>query len=196
MAQGLLEHFVQANDGVLNISAAAKLGISPPTLYAFARARGLERISKGIYADPHGWHDEMWLVSLRWPRAVFSHESALLIHSLTDREPASLSVTVPSGYNASALRRSGIDVFYIKPELLGKGMNSVITTDGHAVPCYDLERTICDTIRSRSHLDPQALTTALKCYVRRGDKQLDLLDSYAKDFRIGGLVAQYLEVLL
>lgn len=196
MAQDLLEKYIQANDGVLRVSAATKLGVSASTVYTFARARGLERISKGVYADPHGWHDEMWLVSLRWPRAIFSHHSALLLHSLTDREPVSMCVTVPSGYNASALRQNGLEVFSIKPDLLGTGMTTVTTPDGHAVPCYNLERTICDIVRSRSHLDPQVLTTALNSYVRRGDKQLELLDSYAKDFRMRGLVAQYLEVLL
>lgn len=196
MAQGLLEKLVESNDGVLRVSAADKLGVSATTVYTFARTHGLERVSKGVYVDPDGWHDEMWLASLRWPRAIFSHETALLMHSLTDREPATLSLTVPSGYNASTLRECGIQVFYIKPGLLGMGMTTVITPDGHKVPCYDLERTICDIIRSRSAIDPQVFSAALQSYARRGNKQLDLLDSYAKELGIRGVVGQYLEVLL
>lgn len=195
MAQRLLEEYFESNDGVLRVSAAGKLGVSAPTIYAFARARGLKRVSKGVYVDPDGWHDELWLASLRWPRAVFSHQTALLMHSLTDREPATLSLTVPSGYNASTLRKCGIHVFYIKPELLGMGMTTVTTPDGHKVPCYDLERTICDIIRSRSTIDPQIFSAALLSYARRGDKQLDLLDSYAKELGIRGVVGQYLELL-
>lgn len=72
MAQRLLEEFFESNDGVLRVSAASKLGISAPTIYAFARAHGLERVSKGVYVDPEGWQDEVWLASLRWPRAIFS----------------------------------------------------------------------------------------------------------------------------
>lgn len=196
MAQLLLEEFFESNDGVLRVSAASKLGISAPTIYAFARARGLERVSKGVYVDPDGWQDEMWLASLRWPRAIFSHQTALLMRSLTDREPATLSLTVPSGYNASTLREGGIHVFYVKPELLGMGMTSVTTPDGNKVPCYDLERTVCDIVRSRSKIDPQILSAALHSYARRGDKQLDLLDSYAKQLGIRGVVGHYLAVLL
>lgn len=54
MAQRLLEEFFESNDGVLRVSAASKLGISAPTIYAFARAHGLERVSKGVYVDPEG----------------------------------------------------------------------------------------------------------------------------------------------
>ncbi|QPK82318.1 type IV toxin-antitoxin system AbiEi family antitoxin domain-containing protein [Schaalia sp. ZJ405] len=196
MPQNALEKLVQANDGVLRVSAAIKLGISAPTVYTFVRRRGLDRLSKGVYADPNGWHDEMWLTSLRWPRAVFSHHSALLVHSLTDREPASLSVTVPSGYNASTLRETGVQAFYIKPDLLDMGKTDATTPDGHTVPCYNLERTICDVLRSRSSIDPQVLTSALQSYVRRSDKQLGLLSSYAEKLGMSGLVTQYLKVLL
>ncbi|WP_218140955.1 type IV toxin-antitoxin system AbiEi family antitoxin domain-containing protein [Corynebacterium spheniscorum] len=70
------------------------------------------------------------------------------------------------------------------------------TPDGHKVPCYDLERTVCDIVRSRSKIDLQVFSAALQSYVRRGDKQLDLLDSYAKELGIRGVVGQYLAVLL
>ncbi|MGQ4533360.1 type IV toxin-antitoxin system AbiEi family antitoxin domain-containing protein [Dermabacteraceae bacterium P13138] len=196
MSREALEELMQAHDGVLRVSAATRLGVSAPTVYKFTRTHGLQRVSKGIYVNPHGWHDEMWLASLRWPRAIFSHHTALLIHSLTDREPAALSITVPSGYNASTLRQSGTQVFYIKPDLLGLGKTDVSTPDGHTVPCYDLERTICDIVRSRSTIDPQIFNSALKGYVRRGDKQLGLLDSYAKELGISGVVTQHMEVLL
>ncbi|MGV9184483.1 type IV toxin-antitoxin system AbiEi family antitoxin domain-containing protein [Arcanobacterium canis] len=97
----------------------------------------------------------------------FSHHSALLTHSLTDREPGTVTVTVPSGYNATALRKASLQVFYIKPDLLELGKTKVPTPDGHLVPFYDLERTICDMLRSRSHIDTQILTAAMQSYVRR-----------------------------
>lgn len=196
MTQKILEDLVHADDGVLRVSAATKLGISAPTIYAFARSHGMQKLSKGIYADADGWHDELWLTSLRWPRAVFSHHSALLAHSLTDREPSTLTLTVPSGYNATALRKAGLQVFYIKPSLLEMGLTKVSTPDGHLVPCYNLERTICDVLRSRSNIDPQVLTSALQGYIRRSDKQLAVLATYAEQLGISGLVSHYLEVLL
>mgnify|MGYP000736064293 FL=1 len=67
---------------------------------------------------------------------------------------------------------------------------------GHEIPIYDLERTICDLIRSRNNFEIQDFTMALKAYVKSKDKDLNQLMTYAKAFRIEKLVRQYLEVLL
>lgn len=39
----------------------------------------------------------------------------------------------------------------------------------HLIPVYDLERTICDLIRSRSSFEIQDFQTALKNYISRPD---------------------------
>ena len=196
MSRHILEEFLEAHDGVLRVSEGLQLDVSAPTIYAFARDKGLKRISKGVYADPDGWHDEMWLASVRWPRVIFSHHSALMVHDLSDREPKSLSVTVPSGYTASSLSQHGLQVFYIKPSLHDLGKTKVMTPEGHAVPSYDLERTICDMLRSRSHFDQQIVRSAIRSYMQRDDKQLGILASYAAKLGVSRMLAQYMEVLL
>ena len=61
---------------------------------------------------------------------------------------------------------------------------------------YDMERTICDVLRSRSHIEMQTFQDALKAYARRKDKDLRTLVRYAKLFRVEKILRQYLEVLL
>ena len=61
---------------------------------------------------------------------------------------------------------------------------------------YDLERTMCDLIRSRSNFEIQDFNTAIKSYVQRSDKDLNRLMVYAKSFRIEKVIRQYMEVLL
>lgn len=46
------------------------------------------------------------------------------------------------------------------------------TPFGHAVPVYNMERTICDIIRNRSSIEIQTLQNALKHYTSRKDKNL------------------------
>ena len=182
---------------VLSIDSVIKeLGISPSSVYRFIKDESLERVSKGVYVKSNLWNDEMNLLSKRTSVAVFSHESALLLHNLTDREPSSLTVTVPSTYNASSLTKTGVRVFYIKPDFLGIGKTNLMSLEGNLVPSYDLERTICDILRSRSQIDAQVVFGALKAYVKRRDKRLDILSDYAKKFRVSKLISQYLGVLL
>ena len=67
---------------------------------------------------------------------------------------------------------------------------------GHTVPVYDLERTICDLLRSRNNMEMQTFQGALKMYARRKDKDLRTLMRYAGMFRVEKILRQYLEVLL
>ena len=66
----------------------------------------------------------------------------------------------------------------------------------HLIPVYDLERSICDLIRSRSSFEIQDFQTALKNYISRPDKDLNRLMTYAPLFHVDTLIRQYLEVLL
>ena len=43
----------------------------------------------GIYLSKDAWVDAMYLLHLSCPQVVFSHETALFFHDLTDREPVS-----------------------------------------------------------------------------------------------------------
>lgn len=106
------------------------------------------------------------------------------------------SVTVKTGYNPSGLRDDGIQVYTVKKDLYEIGLMSARTSFGHWVPVYDMERTICDLIRSRSRIEMQTLQGALKQYVRRKDKNLRTLMCYAAKFHVEKILRQYLEVLL
>jgi len=67
---------------------------------------------------------------------------------------------------------------------------------GNEIRVTGLERTICDAIRSRNQMDMQLVYDTLKRYVRRSDRNIDLLYSYANRFRIQKVIREYIEVLL
>ncbi len=76
------------------------------------------------------------------------------------------------------------------------GLSKGKTSFGHEVPLYDMERTVCDIIPSRSNIEIQTFRDALKQYVQRRDKNLPRLTQYAQAFRVEKILRQYLEVLL
>ncbi len=138
----------------------------------------------------------MYLIHLRCSQGIFSHETALFFHDLTDREPSPYSITVRRGYGTTRLKTEGISVYTIKPELLEVGKATAQTTFGHMVPVYDMERTICDLLRCRSSIEMQTFQGAIKMYVRKKEKDLRRLMQYANLFRVEKILRQYLEVLL
>ena len=87
-------------------------------------------------------------------------------------------------------------MYYIKPELFELGKTTLRTPAGNDVPAYDLERTICDVIRSRNKLGTETFLAALKMYAASPKKNLNKLNTYAKQMRVEKVLRQYLEVLL
>ena len=76
------------------------------------------------------------------------------------------------------------------------GIVTMNTPFGNPVPVYDIERTVCDVVRSRSGIEMQTFQDALKQYAKRKDKDLRRLMRYAQMFHVEKLLRPYLEVLL
>jgi predicted transcriptional regulator of viral defense system len=113
----VVEQLLQENDGWLTLKEVLNQGISKYEFYKFAEKSGLERAGQGIYVSADVWPDSMYLIHLRSAQAIFSHETALFLHDMTDREPSYYSVTVRTGYNPHRLKADEIKVYTIRKEL-------------------------------------------------------------------------------
>lgn len=184
------------DSGILLTKNAIEAGISKHALYNFIRNNGFEKAAHGVYASPETWKDENYILSLRCPQGVLSHDEALYYHVLTDREPLQKTITIYTGYGTSRMVADGIKVFTVKKELLDIGKEIVKTSYGHDIPLYNRERTICDLIRSRNRFEIQDFQTALKTYIMGKNKNLNRLMEYAKLFHVDKKIREYMEVLL
>lgn len=182
--------------GMLITSDVVREGISKAQLYDFVRENGFEQVYRGVYASPDTWADENYIISLRCPNAVFSHDEALYYHGLIDREPSQPTITIYTGYGTGRLVRDGINVYTVKKDLLNIGKTTITNSFGHEISMYDQERTICDLVRNRSQFEIQDYQTALKTYIARKDKKLNQLMKYAKLFHVDTKIREYMEVML
>lgn len=191
-----LKPILTQNGNTITTAEANAAGISNERLRQLVKRGVLERPTFGVYVLPHDFVDRMYATQQRRPKIIYSHETALFLHDLTDRDPISYSVTVPTGYNTLKLREEGFTVYTIKRDLHTVETTEVETMFGHTVRVYSMERTICDCLRSRSRMDVTLLTDALRRYVRRKDKNLNTLMKMAKTFRVEQPLRHYMEVLL
>lgn len=191
-----LKRLINGSKGVVTTKMTDAQGIHREYLREFVRQCKLERVNHGIYITPEVWEDKMLIHQLRKEKMLYSHETALFLHDLTDRDPLAYCVTVPTGYNTSKLNQDGLIVHTVKKELLELGICSKQTAFGNEVKVYDMERTICDILRDRNNQDAAVVSDALKKYVRRQDKDLNKLMKYAGLLRIEKVLRIYLEVLL
>lgn len=191
-----LTAIAKEHGGIIEAKVAAQRGISKAMLYKLCKEDKIHRIIKGQYILPDDMQDELLAISNRSDRIIFSHETALFLHGISDRTPFEHTVTAPSGCIPSASIKAECKVYYIKPELFELGKTVLKTPAGNEVSAYDLERTICDCIRSRNKMGTETFLAALKMYAASPKKDLNKLNTYAKQMRVANVLRQYLEVLL
>ncbi len=191
-----LKELIDKGNGYLSCRDAARFGISPQVVSLYARERGLVRETRGLYRDPDSWEDPLYALQFRYPKLVFSHEAALFLLGLSEREPASVTATVATGTGSATLAREGVKVYKVKADLLMLVVGMAETPFGHPVRCYGRERTLVDLLRSRTTVDHQELLAALKGYARSRQRNIPLLMRYARAFSVERTLATYLEVLL
>lgn len=191
-----LESLIADKNGIVITKEVESKGIPRHYLTLFMREGKLERVSHGVYVTPGAFEDEMYTLQMKSPKVIFSHETALFLHELTDRDPLEWSVTVPYGYNGSNLRDSGIKVYTVKKPLHVMGAMVVETLFGRKITAYNMERTICDIVRNRNNMDIAILNDAMKRYLENKDKNLSLLLRYAKELRVQKIVRSYMGILL
>ena len=160
-------------------------------------AKGLiERAAYGLYIRTDILPDPFFIAQYRCPKGIFSHETALFLHGLSDRDPLRLMMTIPSGWNSKMLPKDNIVFFYGNPEKMELGVCETETPYGLKVRSFDAERTLCDCLKNTDKLDRDLVITALKRYVKEINNDRAKLLEYASALKIREVVFRYLEVLL
>ena len=191
-----LSAIAKMHGGIVETKIAAQHGISRAMLYKLCKEERILRIAKGQYILPDDIQDELLAISNRSDKVIFSHETALFLHGISDRTPFEHTVTASSGCTPSAAIKAECKVYYVKPEWFTLGKTVMRTPAGSLVPTYDLERTVCDVVRSRNKLGTETFLAALKLYAANPKKDLNKLNAYAKQMRVYHVLRRYLEVLL
>lgn len=191
-----LNKLIEKKDGLIFTKEVEAEGIPRQYLTLLTKTGKIERVSRGVYITPNTFDDEMYRLQVINQRIIFSHETALYLHDLTDRDPLGWSVTVPFGYNASHLKDEGIKVYTTKKSLHQMGVIEMKTQFGRDIKAYNKERTICDIARNRNNMDIAILNDGIKRYLESKDKNIPLLMRYAKELDIQNVLRNYVEMLL
>lgn len=153
-----------AQEGLFTTRQAAAAGYSTQLLRHHVRGGRLSRIRRGIYRLTHfppGEHEEfitLWLWSEQ--AGVFSHDTALALHELSDAMPARAHLTLPAEWKPRRFR--------VPPGVLLHHADippSDRTWLG-AVPLTSVRRTLEDC--ARKDLSPELLRHAALQALSRG----------------------------
>jgi len=95
-------------EGLFTTAQAADAGYSPQLLQKHLHGGRIRRVRRGVYRLVHfppGEHEDLVAVWL-WSESagVFSHETALALHGLSDALPSRVHLTVPADWSRRRLR--------------------------------------------------------------------------------------------
>jgi predicted transcriptional regulator of viral defense system len=191
-----LERLIKENNGTITAKQANATGISNERLRLLVKAGDLEKVGHGLYTMPMESVDRLYVTQMRRTKAIYSHETALFLNDLIEEEPDQYTVTVYTGYSPARLRQVDLKVFFIAEDLMDLGFLQMETKYGNMINTYNMERTICDCLRNRNQLDVFLVTEGIKTYLKRRDKNLNVLLDMAEIFRVSKPLKNYLEILL
>lgn len=187
---------MQSNNGLVTTAQVTEAGIPRRCLSTMIKAGHIYKMDRGIYSLPDVWEDELFVAQNRFSKGVFSHETALYLHALTDRTPIRYTMTFPSGYNTDGVKKQGIVAKISILENYNLGIIEMPSPSGHPLMVYDIERTLCDIVKVRHKADIQVINQAMKSYASSKSKDIAKLMSYADQLRVKSKVLNYMEVLL
>ena len=154
----------------------------------------IKKVAPGIYIDVNIKKDNYYIFGLSMPNAIFSHMTALYFHGLSTKSPNCVyDITVKKSYNSTHLRKH--NVFYVDNDIYELGLTEVETPMGNKVKVYDIERCICDIIRSKNRMDSEHVKHSVREYVKRKDKDLVKLSLYAEKLGVKEVVMDYLGMM-
>jgi len=189
-------NIMKENNGILETSMLNSYNISAKRVQRMAKSGEIERIEKGLYLHPDFLKDEYYITSYRVSKGVFSYESSLYLHKLSDENPISFTLTIPSGWNSSLLKnKEKYTFFYLKKDLWELGREKIKTSYGNEVPVYSKERTLAEMISKIDKMDRGLVLNALRIGLQNRVLQHVLLLDYAERFNSRAIMRRYLEVM-
>jgi predicted transcriptional regulator of viral defense system len=153
-----------AQDGHFTTQQAATAGYSSQLLLKHLRARRLARVRRGVYRLVHfpaGEHEDLAIVWL-WSEqeGVFSHQTALALHGLSDVLPAQLHLTLPAAWHRRRFRvPKGVVLHYADVQRKERAWFG-------PVPVTTPRRTLGDC--ARAEVSPELLQKAARQALQRG----------------------------
>ncbi|MGI6608476.1 MAG: type IV toxin-antitoxin system AbiEi family antitoxin domain-containing protein [Erysipelotrichaceae bacterium] len=182
------------NNGILTTSLVKENNI--PTIYLtrLTKEGKLKRVERGIYISKDGIYDELFIFQTRYPKVIFSYETALYLMNLTDKIPDRIHLTVNHKYKFNQ-KPENVHIYYVSNNILNLGVIEKKTNIGNRVRLYSAERTLCDFIKNKSNMDPEVYINFVKAYPNYSDKDIHRLFYIARQMGVVQEVQEIMELV-
>lgn len=191
-----LKELLEQNNGQVTRKQTSHAGIDPHLLVTLTRKGELERVDRGVYINPAIFEDDMEILQYRFSKGVFFKDTALFLHGMIDRTPDTYQMNFPANYHSTTSQRYPLRIYRQKAEWQALGIEIIKSPGQHPVQVYNIERTLCDILRTRDTSDSETIKQAMVAYSQMKQKNLHLLSEYADIFNVKEKIMIFMDVLL
>lgn len=158
----------------------------------------LHRVNRTTYENLSykGDENDFFSAEAYVPNGVICLMSAARYYGLTNFLPDAVDVAIDRKKKVSTLPEwPELRIFYFNSARMDIGVTEVIE-DGNKFHIFDIEKTVVDIIYFRNKIGIEETSEVLKNYLKRKDRQIDRLYTYARRLRCEKVTRTYLEVLI
>ncbi|MFV0361500.1 MAG: abortive phage infection protein [Suipraeoptans sp.] len=190
-------NFANQNNGIITTSQVTELGIGRWALQTLEKLEKIYSVQRGVYVTENGYADDFFLLQQRYPKGIYSHETALYLLGFSDRVPIQNNMTFEQGTSTTRMKADNIrPVTISNKEQFDVGAISVQRLGGTKVKIYEIERVLVDLMKPKYDADLEQVIPAYKRYAASKKKDVNKLFRYARMFGVEEKVRNYMGVLL
>lgn len=192
--KSLIYDAFEDNDGLLNFNQVKELGLSYYTLNLMLANKEVSSDERGLYSLPDVYIDEWFAIQHRFPKGIFSLDSALWLHGLSLTVPFQFTLSFPYGTNTKNLKQNNILPIVLR-SYYDIGVDRLERQPNQIISVYSKERTLVECLRPIYKMDIQLISSAFQMYFKENKYNLDELYYYGKLFKVTSKLQSYIEVL-
>lgn len=192
--KSLIYDAFEDNDGLLNFNQVKELGLSYYTLNLMLANEEISSDEHGLYSLPDVYIDEWFAIQHRFPKGIFSLDSALWLHGLSLTVPFQFTLSFPYGTNTKNLKQNNILPIVLR-SYYDIGVDRLERQPNQIISVYSKERTLVESLRPIYKMDIQLISSAFQMYFKENKYNLDELYYYGKLFKVTSKLQSYIEVL-
>ena len=184
--------FLKNHNGYITTREIEKLGFSKVKIPKLIEEGIIRKVAHGLYIDANLIEDEFYILQKRFSNVIFSYNTACYLLNLSDRTPYELDITTVKDHKI----REKANVHYIAKDKFDIGIIEIMSPYGNPIKVYNGERCICDLLKNPNSVDIELYNKIINNYFKEKNKDLSLLEEYAKIFNIHKKFNHIMEVLI
>lgn len=186
-----IKKYIDDNNGIVTTSDIVNQGFCKTYLSQLEKSNEIERVSKGVYINDSAFEDEYYILQANTSKIIYSHMTALYLHGIAEKIPNRFDITIPYKYSSKKLKSHNL--FYVSSEIFDIGITEIKSPYGNYIKVYNIERCICDIIRSKNRMDKEQMKKCIKEYVKLNKNNTINLIKCAEQMRMCDKIVSYME---